>query len=143
LESCVYQVADSGAKPNLPCFLFAAGCAKIGLLPKFGAIAMRLVVLLVLLFAAALPSSAEDYFSCPIGRRAACLQYGDKIVDQGAQCFSSYTCGYGGFVCKSDLTELADQYDELLRKAKAMATEYDSYRNCILRASTLNDTRYC
>lgn len=52
-------------------------------------------------------------FSCSMGQPA-CVGYDEKVVRQDAQCFAGYTCFPGGFVCKSDMDELAD-------KAKRMA----------------------
>lgn len=72
------------------------------------------------------PAFAES-FSCPIGRRGACLDYGDKVVSSDALCFSRMTCDYEGFVCKSTLTEFLD-------KAKKIAGGYDDLYNCVARA---------
>jgi hypothetical protein len=80
-----------------------------------------------LTFLATSPSFSGEYFSCPFGKRAACLDYSDtvcdgvvgKCVDSSAKCFSSSTCGYEGFVCKSDL-------DDLQRRARSLATDYDT-----------------
>lgn len=76
---------------------------------------------------------AQVNFSCAYGMRGACLGYGDKVVDQNAQCFSGSTCGYGGFVCKSKLDDVVGEYDtlvnsynDLLRKNKSLvATAQD------------------
>ena len=72
-----------------------------------------------------------ENFSCSFGR-GACLDYGDKIcssqgkcVSDDAVCFDSFTCGYGGFVCKSKMDDLANSYDDLVRKAKSLGSEYD------------------
>ena len=71
------------------------------------------------LFIFSLPANAA--FECYSGRPA-CLQSNDKVVSSDAVCFSSWTCGWGGFVCKSDHKKLASAYDDL-------ASEYDSCRN--------------
>ncbi|MBE8232455.1 MAG: hypothetical protein HAW67_01880 [Endozoicomonadaceae bacterium] len=65
-------------------------------------------------------------FSCPYGKQGACLDYGDKCVGNDTVCFDSYTCGYGGFVCKSQLNDLASEYDDLLRKCNNIASEHDN-----------------
>ena len=57
---------------------------------------------------------AQQNFSCSYGARGACLGYSDKIVDQNAVCFSEATCGFGGFVCKSKLEDVANEYDRLV-----------------------------
>ncbi|EMS96984.1 hypothetical protein H009_14708 [Agrobacterium tumefaciens str. Cherry 2E-2-2] len=75
-------------------------------------------------------------FSCPIGKRAACLDYGDKVVDGSAQCFNSYTCDFRGFMCKSD-------HDTYVKKAKALLEAYDGLKACISRATTVEDAKSC
>ena len=93
---------------------------------------------------------AQRYFSCPGFERAVCLDYGDKVcssfakcVDQNSVCFDSYTCNFKGFVCKSTLDDLADEYDDLLRKAKSIASDFDSYRDCVRYASTIDEAQSC
>ncbi|PHR29466.1 MAG: hypothetical protein COA36_04150 [Desulfotalea sp.] len=119
-------------------------------------------------------SEAHAYgnnFSCSYGKRGACLDYGDKVcsssskcVSSDAVCFDSYQCGYGGFVCKSKLDDLAvgydhlvsnfknvaserddlvDDYNNLLRKYKSKVSEYDDFESCVRYASTLDEARYC
>lgn len=77
-------------------------------------------------------SAYGDTFSCSYGKRAACLDYGDKVcssfskcVSNDAVCFDSYTCNYKGFICKSKFDNLADEYDGLLSKCKNIAAEHD------------------
>ena len=66
---------------------------------------------------------AQQSFSCPYGKTASCLDYGDKVcssyskcVSQDAKCFDSYTCGYEGFICKSKYDDVVDEYNDLLRE---------------------------
>ena len=59
------------------------------------------------------PANAQN-FSCSYGKRGACLGYNDKVVSSDAICFDSYTCNYEGFTCKSSLTDLGDEYDDLV-----------------------------
>ena len=75
-------------------------------------------------------------FSCSFGQQGACLDYGDKVcssfakcVKSDAVCFDSYTCDYNGFVCKSKFNELADDFDDLLKKCRNIASEYDAVVN--------------
>lgn len=110
-------------------------------------------------------------FSCPYGTEGACINYGDKIcsslskcVDSNATCFDANTCGYKGFVCKSQLDDLAYEYDDLLTNCKKVAQEHDSIVNnynqlllqfqileseyedlvnCIYTADSLEDAEYC
>lgn len=50
------------------------------------------------------------------GNHGACLGPGetvwssmDKRVSEDAACFDSYQCNYGGFTCKSNVTECIDE----------------------------------
>ena len=109
-------------------------------------------------------SASAQSFSCNIGKRAACLDYGDKVcgsfakcVDDSAACFNSYQCNYEGFTCKSNVTELATQYDALVRKyntqiqeydtllskAKQVASSYDELKTCLVYASDLDAAKLC
>lgn len=112
------------------------------------------------------PSSSSNAgnFSCPGFKRGACLDYGDKAcssnakcVDQGAECFSSYTCGYNGFICKTKFDDLAATYDDLETRARRLASDYDlltsrynslvseksDIENCIRYASSLQEAQAC
>jgi hypothetical protein len=98
---------------------------------------------------------AQEGFSCSSGRPA-CLGYGDKVVDQNSTCFSSGTCGYQGFVCKSKMDELVNDYDtltyshnDLIRRNRNLAetaeeilaknkTLVSDYNDLLLRFQTLS-----
>lgn len=117
-------------------------------------------------------------FTCNFGKQPACLDYSDKVcssfskcVSDNAICFESYTCDYQGFTCKSNLVDLAGEYDgladdynELLRKAKSLesdfdnllrksrslATDYDDLsdqfetaQNCVEYADTIEEAQGC
>ena len=83
--------------------------------------------------------SLAQSFSCSIGKKAACLDYGDKVcstfakcVDQKAACFDQFQCNYEGFTCKSNVTKIASKYDDLVedynrlvRSKKSLAEDYD------------------
>ncbi len=97
---------------------------------------LHLLAITLLLFVSAGGSGSAQSFSCPIGKRAACLDYGDKVVDGSAQCFNSYTCDFSGFMCKSD-------HDSYVKKAKALVETYDGLKACISRASTIEDAKSC
>lgn len=108
-----------------------------------------LLVMLAAGFCAA-ATHAKAAFECRMGGRAACLDYGDKVcssmakcVDRSALCFDSYTCNYKGFVCKSKMDDVAQEYDNLLVKAKRIATDYDALRDCLQYATTLEDAKSC
>ena len=114
---------------------------------------------------------AQQTFSCPYGSQPSCLDYGDKVcsslgkcVDESAKCFSAYTCGYEGFVCKSELDDVADEYQSLFSKYNSLINEYndllarhkrdvqdyndlqESHSNlvfCVARADTLDEAQNC
>lgn len=135
---------------------------------------INLIVRLVLLSAGLMFFSSHAYgssFSCPYGKRAACLGYGEgtcpsnaKCVKNNAICFESNTCGYGGFVCESELDDLASEYDDLLDDCKSIANDHDDlvdkynrllrkyestvsdYQDiefCINRATTVDEVKSC
>jgi hypothetical protein len=108
-------------------------------------------------------ASAQS-FSCGVGKQPSCLDYGDKIcssrgkcVSDDAVCFDSYQCGYEGFTCKSNVTELAGLYDNLLRKnnllvddfnellekGRGMAKTIDNMNSCLQYATSLSDAQSC
>lgn len=64
-----------------------------------------------------------------------CSQFG-KCVDDDAVCFKKSTCDYSGFMCVSD-------HEEYAAKAKTMATSYDDFRDCINRASDMDEVSSC
>lgn len=77
---------------------------------------MKIHFLIAIIFFTA-NCAAQDSFTCNYGQRAACLGYGDRVVDSNAACFNQYACGIGGgFVCKSKLDEAMDEYNTLVGK---------------------------
>lgn len=115
---------------------------------------------IVLVFISVLVSTSAyaQSFSCPIGKRAACLDYNDNVCDgwnakcvkKDAQCFDSYTCGYKGFVCKDKLDNAIDEYENIRSQYNTLVNDYnsikksrDSLKDCITYASTLEDARRC
>jgi hypothetical protein len=105
-----------------------------------------------------------DSFTCSYGKKAACLDYSDKVcssfakcVNSDAICFNSGTCGYRGFICKSkfdglvnDYDELADKYNRSLRNHNDVVDEYNDLqkkhsdlRSCVIYATTLDDAKNC
>ena len=80
-----------------------------------------------------LPSLASaQSFSCRIGTRAACLDYGDtvcsslgKCVDSSSVCFDQYQCNYEGFTCKSNVSDCIKEYDDLLSRHNTLIDDYN------------------
>ena len=77
-------------------------------------------------------SAYEQNFSCPFGSTGTCLDYGDKVcstfgkcVGRNAVCFDEYTCGFGGFVCKSDYESLSLRFDTLVMEYDTLVMEYN------------------
>lgn len=130
-----------------------------------------LALFLLALALMAAPARGQQSFSCPYGKRASCLDYGDKIcssfakcVDQSAVCFDAYTCNYKGFICKTKFDDLVGEYEELLRQHSMLIDQYNelaeqhddnveehntlvrAYSNlesCIEYAATLEEVRDC
>jgi hypothetical protein len=100
----------------------------------FGGSCMRTFIWLGIALLSATDAMAQS-FSCSMGRPS-CVDYSDKIVRRDAQCFDSYTCFPGGFVCKSDM-------DELSEKARRIAQGYDDLRQCLSRASDMSGVASC
>jgi len=112
----------------------------------------------IMLLLICLPSIVyANNFSCPYGKQGACLDYNDKVcssyskcVSENAQCYKKSACGYGGFVCKSDLESLAGDYDDLASKCKRIANDYNDllrkhkfFKSCIDYATTIEDVKLC
>ena len=133
---------------------------------KIKLIKTSLRCMLLLTLFSFLPSNLLAYgsFSCPMGKQAACLDYGDKVcpsygkcVDDDAICFSSFTCDYKGFICKSKFDDLADdlayEYEKLVdkynetvnkyNKTVEVIEEYEDQRTCVEYASTLEEAKNC
>ena len=113
----------------------------------------------------------DDSFSCSYGKKAACLDYNDKVCSSSAKCvssdaicFDSYTCDYNGFICKTKFNNLVDEYEDLSNSCRIIAANHDdlvsehddllyNYRNsvseyedlqsCISYASTLAEAKSC
>lgn len=89
------------------------------------------VVLLTIASLVVGPAVAQS-FSCPFGKDAACLDYGDKVcssrgkcVSSDAVCFDSFTCNFKGFVCKSNFDEVVEKHDEIVDKFNELLRERD------------------
>jgi hypothetical protein len=111
---------------------------------------MRALVVAAMLLL--LPSATYGQsFSCPIGKQAACLDYGDRVcdslfgkrVDQNAVCFSRYTCDYKGFVCKSEYDDLSSAYDNIESMGRRIASSYDDFKLCVVRSTDMDDIARC
>ncbi len=59
-----------------------------------------------------------------------------KCVDQSAACFQQNTCDFNGFMCVSD-------HEEYVKKAKAMASDYDDFKSCVVRAEDMDAVQTC
>ena len=131
---------------------------------------MRLATFALLCILTAHPALAQS-FSCRIGTRPACLDFGDticssrgKCVDANAACFDEFQCNFRGFTCRSNLddcmdeyngllqthNELVDDYNRLARTSRALADElsalssdFDDLTFCLSRASTIEQARRC
>ena len=74
----------------------------------------------------------KQTFSCHYGEPR-CIDYGDKVVDGNAKCFSAQTCSYDGFMCVSDCE------DQLRRLRNSLS----DLQNCIWSSGTLQEAQDC
>lgn len=109
-------------------------------------------------------SVSAQSFSCRMGTKPACLDYGATVcsssgmcVDQNAACFDKYQCNFEGFTCESNVTECVEAHDKLLSKhnqlvddfnanleiGKKMAKRLDDIDSCLIYASTLEGAKLC
>lgn len=132
---------------------------------------LRIIALLGFFVSFPVENVSAQNFSCSLGTQPACLDYGDKVcsslgkcVDQSAACFDAYQCDYEGFTCKSNVTEIADKFnnlisdyddlvgrfnsllsdhDDLIAKARRISTNYEDYVTCIDDAYDLDEAKSC
>jgi hypothetical protein len=95
-------------------------------------------------------NAGAQSFSCPIGKNAACLDYGDKVcssrgkcVTSDAVCFDSYTCNFKGFVCKSDLDDVVENHDAVVMKYNTLVDAIGDVQRCVRDAENVNDAQSC
>lgn len=108
-------------------------------------------VLVTLIISVFVHSAHAQSFSCPIGKQPACLSYSDNVCDslfgkcikRDAQCFDALTCYPGGFVCKDELDKAVSEYESLISKHNNLVDQANSYRRCILNASTIDEAQSC
>ena len=125
---------------------------------------VRQVLALVFLAFLQAEGATGQSFSCPIGREPACLDYGDRVVDQSAACFDTYQCNYEGFTCKSHLSECSAEYDRiqseyndlvdkhntlirdfntLQEASQSMESDLREIKDCIRSADSIEDAQAC
>lgn len=90
---------------------------------------MRRLAIAALCLMAAQPLFAQS-FTCRIGTRATCLEYGDTVcsargmcVDSNAACFEPFQCDFRGFTCRSNVVECRAEYDALVRRHNSLVAE--------------------
>jgi hypothetical protein len=123
---------------------------------------MKLPLLFALMF---LPAAATAQgFTCNIGGRPACLDYGDtvcssmgKCVSQNSSCFRTNQCDYEGFTCRSNVTacvndyedlrsdynNLVDEHNDLVEELDVLSSSKLEYYFCIQRAGTIEAAKNC
>jgi hypothetical protein len=114
------------------------------------------LVILALALALTAPAFAQS-FSCRIGTRPACLDYGDtvcsstgKCVNANAACFDTCQCDYEGFTCRSNVTACVEKYDDLLREhndllaqAKRAQSDAENAETRVRWATSLDEAQAC
>lgn len=78
---------------------------------------------------------AAQNFSCSFDKRGACLDYGDKVcpqfskcVSQDAVCLQPHQGNHEGFTCKSNVTELVDDYNDLAGVCRGIQSDLQELR---------------
>lgn len=98
-----------------------------------------------------------DTIYCEGNKKMMCLGFGEKVVKSNALCFDPMSCSQEGFVCKSELTGLADEHEALLGKHNELVdihnelitthentlSDYQELQRCVGAASTLDEARDC
>lgn len=123
-------------------------------------------------------SGAAQKFSCSFNKRGACLDYGDKVcsqfskcVSQDAVCLQPHQCNYEGFTCKSNVTKIVDDHNDLAGGCRGVQSDLQELRqqyelqssqidillsrvsdqeneileleSCVQSADTLEEAQYC
>ncbi len=98
-----------------------------------------------------------DTVYCEGNKQMMCLGFEQKIVDNNAVCFEPFTCSQEGFVCKSELNDLADEheallakhndlvntYNELLTEYNGNVTSFEDSQRCLIASATLEEAKDC
>lgn len=85
---------------------------------------MRMVGLLALVLCFTSSVALGESFSCDYTKRAACLGYLDRVVDENYTCIKKSACIYTGVVCKHEYDTLVDSYNELVKKHESLVEDY-------------------
>ena len=104
---------------------------------------MKTITFSILLLFSQATAVAQQNFSCGYGARGACLGFNDKIVNSNSMCFSEFTCDFRGFICKSKLDDVVDEYDTLVRKHNELIRSHrelaDTAQELVDRRKSLGD----
>lgn len=98
-----------------------------------------------------------DTYYCAEGKQMKCLGFGEKIVGNNDICFEPFSCSQEGFVCKSELNDLAGEleslfikhnelvktHNELLENFENTLAEYEQMERCVAAAYTLEEAKNC
>ncbi|MFN4159613.1 MAG: hypothetical protein ACK4GO_14585 [Gemmobacter sp.] len=96
---------------------------------------MKQALILAVLIPLCAPAFGQS-FTCRMGQRAACLDWGDSVCSSGgkcvrdsAACFDSYQCDYKGFACKSQVDQCVEVHDRLVRDYNDLVRDYEALRD--------------
>jgi len=120
-------------------------------------------ILVALSMTLAAQASAQN-FSCHIGTRPACLDFGDTIcssmgrcVNANTVCFDNFQCNFEGFTCRSNVTACIEEFDDLQRRHNNLVRDYnellqetqrlrfeeEAAEHCVQWATTLVEAQSC
>ena len=94
---------------------------------------------------------------CEGTKELRCIGADQRVVKSSAVCFENMQCGQEGFVCKSTLDDLSDEFNSLRQEYSDLADTHneliDAYESslaaqeqtshCINRATTLEQAKSC
>lgn len=102
-------------------------------------------------------NAVADTVYCEDNKQLRCLGFEEKVVNRSSVCFDPLKCDQGGFVCKSELdsmteeykaleskySDLANTHNQLIDAYKNSTTEYEELQRCITTATTLDEAKNC
>jgi len=102
-------------------------------------------------------NALADTVYCEGNKQLRCLGFEEKIVNRSALCFDPMKCDQSGFVCKSELDSITEEYEVLQKQYSELAnthnqlidtyekstSEHEKLQRCITEATTLEEAKGC
>lgn len=98
-----------------------------------------------------------DTVYCENNKQLRCLGFDEKVVSRNTLCLDPMKCDQEGFVCKSELNSINDEYEALNKKYNDLAnthnqlldtynkstSAYEDAQRCVTVATTLEEAKSC